>query len=873
MRETLLSRVKRTYAPVITVCAPAGFGKSTVLEQIWQASTQRELPVAWVNLDAADNDLTRFAQLLRAALARALPGTLDQTVQPLTGPSTGLSGARELLEDLSLLDAPFALFLDDFEEIAEPAVLDTVNQLISGLAENQHLVLASRTRPPLAVGRLRAHGRLLEIDAEALRFSTEETGRYLSKLLGPGLSGDTVLALQKRTEGWPAALQLAAISLASTPAAEPWAERFSGSEGAVSEYLAQDVLSRLPGEKRDFLLRTSVLPEFCAGLCDFVLQIDYSRHMLEQIGHDNLFLIARDAEQGWYRYHALFAEFLRAQLEREAPFAALALHRRAAQWYSDHDMFAEAIEHALATSDPALASSLLARCALDFTRDGRITVLVRWLDALPFEQVTAQRDLLRAAVYAFVFAHRYDTASALLHELEEVQQRRALGAEEHLGDTLAMRLMLLGWTDQVEKVAETVDRALRAPLASDPFTAGLTLNAAAFVYAAQGRYVKAQEALAQCRALCEPIHAIYVLSYAACFQAAVELVCGNVAECRQLLTKAMDRVVDAGQRYSSSGAVVATYLAEALYEQNELEACRALLADYLPIIVDTGMPDHLIVAHRICARIHFQFNERDEAFARLAALDELGATRRIPRLRAAAWLEKGHLFLLAGDTENAGRVVWVGLGDPAWAALSKFELHAHDIEPPEIGRIRLLLARGESSIAQRAIEDALDKADAAGRIRRCLRLRFLQGIAMEAQGRQPQADESLLAVLKETRTRQLTRVIADEPSATDALWERLGRAAPQADRPWIRDLAPARARGAARSPGVASARGPTAAPLSSREVQIVRLVAAGQSNKQVARSLFLTENTVESHLRRINTKLGTRTRTQAIAKARDMGAI
>ena len=366
----------------------------------------------------------------------------------------------------------------------------------------------------------------------------------------------------------------------------------------------------------------------------------------------------------------MFAEFLRAQLAREAPLAPPELHRRAARWYSEHNLFAEAVEHAFAIADAALAANLLDRCAMDFVSGGRISALVRWLDALPDEQIAAHPLLLRAAAYAFAFAHRYGAAGALLKKLETAEQAATPGAESHQNDTLAMHLMLLGWTDQVEKVAETVERAARAPRTSDAFTAGLTLNAAAFIDATQGRYAEAQAALAQCRALCEPIHALYVLSYAACFQAAVELVCGNVVECRQLLTRAMDRVVDAGQRYSSAGAVVATYLAEALYEQNELDACMALLADFLPLIVDTGMPDHLIIAHRTCARIHFICNERDEAFVRLAALDDLGATRGIPRLRAAAWLEKGHLFLLAGDPENAGRVIRVGLGDPAWAALS-----------------------------------------------------------------------------------------------------------------------------------------------------------------------------------------------------------
>ena len=304
-----------------------------------------------------------------------------------------------------------------------------------------------------------------------------------------------------------------------------------------------------------------------------------------------------------------------------------------------------------------------------------------------------------------------------------------------------------------------------------------------------------------------------------------------------------------------------------------MEASQALLVDYLPVIADTGMPDHLIIAHRTSARIHFRLGEREAAFERLAALDELGVTRGITRLRAAASLERGHLFLLAGDTENAGRVIQAGLGDPAWAALSRFELHAHDIEPPQLVRIRLLLACGQSSIAQRAIQDALDKARAGRRIRRCLRLRFLQGVATDGQGRRSQADESLVAVLKEARARRLIRVIADEPSADDAFWDRLTRTAPQTERSWIRELGMARAQREPRSLGEVYPARPVLHLVSSRETQILRLVAAGQSNKQLARSLFVTENTVESHLRRINAKLGTRTRTQALAKAREIGTI
>ena len=207
------------------------------------------------------------------------------------------------------------------------------------------------------------------------------------------------------------------------------------------------MISHLPEEERDFLLRTSVLAEFCAELCDFVLQIDYSRRLIEEVRNQNLFLIARDAEQGWYRYHALFAEFLRAQLAHEAPLAPPELHRRAARWYSEHNLFAEAVEHAFAIADAAFAANLLGRCAMDFVRGGRITALVRWLDVLPDEQITAHPLLLRAAAYAFAFAHRYGAADALL---KSFRQRSKPAPRESVRAIHWRCARCLGWTDQVE---------------------------------------------------------------------------------------------------------------------------------------------------------------------------------------------------------------------------------------------------------------------------------------------------------------------------------------------------------------------------------------------------------------------------------------
>jgi LuxR family maltose regulon positive regulatory protein len=558
-RARLIARIAEREAPLTLICAPAGFGKTTLMQQLRQRYQSRGIATVWLQVDRADNELGRFLQSLmgavQIALPQFLPPDLADPYQNGTSPAQGL--AADLLDRISLSETAIALFLDDLELITDQNACDFLQRLLADLGPHHQVVIGSRTSPGLALGRMRAHGLLLELDQADLRFTREETSTYLTR---QSMSAPAVLeTLQQRTEGWPVALQLAAITLNTKgKGGSDWLRRFSGSTESVAEYLAQEVLDSRPARQRDFLLRSSVLGEFCAEMCDAVLETNDSSDMIAQILRSNLLLSSIDAEQRWHRYHPLFAEFLCARMRRESPGEMPGLHRRAARWTADEGLTKEAVGHALAAQDHTLAADLLASSAMDMVRSGRVADTARAIAMLPDAEVTRRPDLLRAAAFAAVFAHRYSAATRLIETIERSGNRANRGSDDEIA---AMRLMLLGWTDRIPEVLETVD-GMRSELSRfSPFTAGLASNASAYCNIALGRYVKAEQDLARARQACEPIHALYVLSYSACFAAAIELILGNIASARTMLDSAMERAIADGQRYGSAGAVVATYLA------------------------------------------------------------------------------------------------------------------------------------------------------------------------------------------------------------------------------------------------------------------------------------------------------------------------
>src|SRR6185369_11641005 len=333
-------------AQLILVRAPAGFGKTTAMAQVKTRMEETGVVTSWLTLDKADNDASRFLEGLAAAIDKITRD--DSAAGAAPSPRQSELG---LVDRLVAHPSPFALFLDDFQYIHEPAVLGLLRQIVDHLPRRGQIVIGSRSLPDLGLGRLRARGQLLEIHSDVLRFSLAETAEFFNERRGLPLQPEDLSRLQSKTEGWVAALWLVSVALERREARSEFITRFSGTELSVADYLANDVVASQSQHVRDFLLRTSILRHLNAPLCDALMDRNDSASMLKQIEASNLFLRPIEAEDGTYRYHSLFASFLRGELTRERPDEIPELHRRASLWYESQVREVPAIDHALSAQD------------------------------------------------------------------------------------------------------------------------------------------------------------------------------------------------------------------------------------------------------------------------------------------------------------------------------------------------------------------------------------------------------------------------------------------------------------------------------------------------------------------------------------------
>ena len=419
-RPRLLDQLDETLtAGVVLVSAPAGFGKTALLAD-WVRRGER--PVGWLSLDADDSDPARFWRHTVAALDSARPG-LAERVAPLLGLSapTSLDGlVTALINELAQpADREVLLVLDDYHLIDSQPVHASLTFLLDHLPPGLQVVLASRADPPLPLARLRVRGQLAELRAADLRFTAEEAAALLRETAGPDLPEAAMAALEARTEGWVAGLQLAALSLRGQADVDGFVAAFTGSHRFVLDYLAEEVLERQPEQVRTFLLETSLLDRLSGELCDAVTGRSDGQAMLEAIEAAGLFLVPLDEVRGWWRYHHLFADLLRARLQQEQPGRVAALHRNAAAWCEQHGLADDAIRHAVAAGDAVRAARLIERHfdALFYLRGEGATVQ-RWLTALPAELVGSRPRLLLAQALLALASGRVEAVDALLDAAE-----------------------------------------------------------------------------------------------------------------------------------------------------------------------------------------------------------------------------------------------------------------------------------------------------------------------------------------------------------------------------------------------------------------------------------------------------------------------
>ena len=464
---------------LVLVCAPAGYGKTSLLAS-WARHCPQ--PVAWLSLDASDNDPARFWRHAVAALDAVCPG-IGERVGPLLGPPVpqsfeGLVTAliNELAERSGPSDVP--LVLDDYHLVGSQPVHASVGFLLDNLPPGLHPVLASRADPPLALARLRARGQLTELRDAELRFTADEAAAFLRETAGADLPDAAVAALAARTEGWAAGLQLAALSLRGQPDVDRFVAAFTGSHRFVLDYLTEEVLEQQSEQTRAFLLETSVLQRLTGPLCDAVTGRTGSQALLEQVERAGLFLLPLDEVRGWWRYHQLFADLLRARLESQ-PDRAVQLHRNAAVWYADHELADDAIGHAVAAGEMAWAARLIEENFDErFYLHGEVSTVRRWLATLPPELAGSRARLLVARARLALLDGGLEEAEGLLDSAERVSADADEGFEPSAGRASSLlvnvpaavtllRVYLAELRGDAEATVDLVSRAMAATRAGE----------------------------------------------------------------------------------------------------------------------------------------------------------------------------------------------------------------------------------------------------------------------------------------------------------------------------------------------------------------------------------------------------------------------
>lgn len=855
-RDSLLARMAAALptAAVVVVHAAAGFGKTTLLEQFTQRLRERGAEIAWLTLEPADNDVSRLLGRL-AAVMSSWTAAPDASAARLRG-----------------------LVIDEFECLENPAAVDTIDRLLARDSGSPLLLIGSRSVPAIRLGRLRAKGRVLEITEDALRFTREETRAFFAGQPHVRLTDQDLSLLQSGTEGWPAVLRLASLSLADRPDTSAFIAGLAAKE-EVGTYLVEDVLERQPERVRAFLRATSMLGRLCAALCDHLLQSSDGQELLETVERRHLFLRRLDPEGRWFQYHPIFSRAIAAVVERQDAVAWAGMHRRAAEWWADHGDPVRALQHAAESADQTTLTALLERHAEPLLWDGRARALSA-LCAHATIRRCVERDsrLAWTFAWAMVFCHRYDAASAFI-------ERMASGDGTHAGagiavsefERSALRAFVAAMSDRLVEASSLWRECEPFGSPAQPFSYAILNASYGCCLIAASDFEGAKASLARSTEGQRADGRSFLVPVTACVASTIDLVQGRVDSAYARLRNAFE--IKPGRGVSSpDNVIVAGFLAEVLYERGALSESARLLCAYLPRLVELAAPDQLILAFVLSSRLAAHRNDWPGAKDVLTEMETIGHRYSLARMVARARLERGRLALLRGRFDVARSEVAAGAEPGLWRSFGGLIAHAEDIEDPDIAMARLaLLERPE--VARVALTELTSRAEHLGRARRALKTGLLLGFTECRLGELRPGAARIASCLRTAVSHGLSRTVLDE-SWELRTWHSAVRTA-LGDEPEsiaLLDAALADSTGGtptAREPEPVERTACATPPdgLTVREREVLRQLAKGQRNKQIARELFLSETTVKAHLRNINAKLGSSSRLQAIATARTLGLL
>jgi LuxR family maltose regulon positive regulatory protein len=869
---------------LILISAPAGFGKTTVLNE-WAHNS--EYPFAWVSLDESDNDPTRFLAYVVAALqeiqaqmsaaADVRGDALALLQSPQSPPIESILAA--LINEIAGLPGPFILVLDDYHIIQTQSVHDIVTFLLDHLPTQMHLVIASRTDPPLPLPRLRIRGELIELRLADLRFAPQETATLFNQILGLGLSAEDIAALDARTEGWIAGLQVAALSMQGLEDVSGFIRAFTGSHRYILDYLVEEVLDRQPDNIQDFLLHTAVLDSLSGPLCDAVTGQNESREILEILERANLFIVPLDDERRWYRYHHLFADLLRAILDRAMSDRVPELHHRAGTWYEQNGRLAEAVRHALAARDFEWAAHLIEKLAEVLWARGEPTTLLRWLKSLPDEHMISRPSLCIHHAWVLIMNGQNEAAEWWLHTAQEALDSETESLEQALtekpagqgepakseerGRIAAIRASIASRQGNVAGIFQCSHQALEFLPEKSLMWRTITAMSLGFAQDLSGDLVAANRTFSDAVTMSKASGNIYLILSTGLHLGNILIQQGLLKEayalCQELLQHAEARRVlhtqMAGCLYDELGLI--------LCEWNELDSAMHHLSigsDLSRQGYDVGV---LGYSYLTMLRAMFAHGDIPGVQDMIQKIEKMEQDSDVPPWFTnpkEAW--KARIWLVRGDLTAASS--WVcdrGLsteGDIPYLREEEYIVAA-----------RILIAQQRLPEAIELLERLLKLAEKGGRTERAIQMLMLLALANQAQQRQDEVHSAVDRVLALAEPGGHIRLFLDEgPPMAELLRETVSRRGPSDHASKLLAAFAADGRKQVASSSISSTL--LIEPLSDRELTVLRLLAAGLSNREIAEELYVSINTVKAHAKNIYSKLNVNGRMQAAQRAREL---
>jgi LuxR family transcriptional regulator, maltose regulon positive regulatory protein len=830
-RESLIERVRTGLScPLTLVSAPAGYGKTTLLAALTHQKEPTILKATWLSLDSGDNDRVSFWTDFISALQTQNPHIGESSLQMLGMPQ--LSSIQpiqvDLINEINSGAQPaqaYVLILDDYQVVEEPAIHQDLTFLIEHLPWRLRLVISTRVDPPLPLARLRARGQLSEFRAEDIRFTEKETSTFFNRTMGLGLSSEEIRALDSRTEGWIAGLQMAAISLAKQQDPATFITAFTGTNRYIFDFLTEEILNHQAAATRSFLLETSILERFCSPLCDVMTGRNDARETLDLLENANLFLVSLDDERGWYRYHHLFSSMLNARLRQLYPERVADLQKKAATWYMQNGFPDEAISTALASGDFELAIQFIETVAFTSIARSEIGAMLNWYRRLP-EDALGQH-LRSCAFYAFILAR-----SGMM-QAAEAWLRKAEGKP---------------LPTEIKVVTMLVQALIAISRQNDPLAMNIL-----------GQIIAMKEGG-------QKLYAHLLLSQAQATQ-------GNLKQAAETCQLILDKIGDSFNNNPAASALVGTIIVGFLhdrlaiikYEMNDLESATYHISEAARLSQGSNNKELQASCSIIQALIHQAQGETREALSFVEETERTSfegdissRSASILPLRVRMWFAQGNTRAVAQSLQTQEPTC--GVVEPC-ASLT-FPQDTLDMSSAYIN-----VAEGKYKEADLALEKLQIGAEKAGRKGNLIEIILLRALANRSQGKAVEAIALLNRALALAESEGYTRIFIDLGSPMASL---LKEAASQTAVPdYIQKLLKEFGERGKHT----QAYQPLVEPLSSRESEILKLMAKELSNGEIARKLFLTIGTVKTHAHNIYAKLGVTSRLQAINRARNLNLL